>query len=605
MNKNQYNISNCNTKTLNKQKEYLKEQIKEGTNNDFFKVFSLECGTGKTITTEEALADLEGKQALFVRERNADCIKSAERINKLAGKEIAIAINTDTYSSKELNKLFPNSKEKRGNKIAEYPVVIISHEKYKALAVDKEVRKYFIEDRQILIIDEFLNMAKGNELQISKAWIDTYETMLGSRTLRSLFSEIVRELEDYLLSQRKKNTFFNAKSDIDIITKRINKLKQLIKTNLNKEYCKSIGYTKNELCQKVEELKQFYIQTCVVEGDIMYCTNRAYQYWLLNNNIMLDASAKLNQAYNLSPIFEVNNNSKVLDHSKWSFFIYAINTTSSAKGRAKNFYDVINNTLEEQGTEDTLYIGNIADEKLVNATYKNHFGNVTGSNDYKDLKNVIIGHTPNVPYRLYVLEYIYFSNKKFDNRKKWDGKNTGAGDYKVYRFSNKQFEKYRQCRNANEIYQAIKRVNRNMEHETKVILLNNDSETVERVTKMFKDCNVNEYDNDFVEYEKSKMDKYNEERKENSYASKFIKLSIEIMNLKHLDLQQEKKNRKGEMVIQQGFYQKKKVIEYMKISRKHFSEYVLNNVDVIDFLQKHNIAVAGQAIDFSNAVKIV
>jgi hypothetical protein len=373
----------------------------------------------------------------------------------------------------------------------------------------------------------------------------------------------------------------------------------LVRSNLTKAYCKSINHTKNKLCKKIDNIKNFYRQTCVVEGNIIYCFNLDYNYWLLNNNIMLDGSGNLNMAYKLNKdIFQLQKQTKVLDHSKWKFYIMKANSTLSGKKRALNFYDVVNQMLDKEGLDRTLYIGNINDEGNVEADYKNHIGNITGSNEYMDLQNVVIGHNPNVPFRLYILEYIYFSEKRFTNRNSWDGCNIGSKDEKVYRFKESQFEEYRQCRNANEIYQAIKRINRNMSKESNVFILNNDTEMIDRILKMFKNYTI-EYLDSKVEYEKNKMDKYNENRKENSYAKKFISVCKDIIKLNLIDLQQEKKNRKGELELQHGVYSKKKICEYMKLTSGNFAKYVLNNVEVMDYFKRHNIDVGGQIIDFS------
>jgi triphosphoribosyl-dephospho-CoA synthetase len=596
-------IHNCNTEKLQNQKKYLKNEIINGTNDGYFKVIDLECGTGKSLTAEEAFVEMAlttDKKALFVLERTDDCDKSVEKLNKLAKKTIARAVHSKNTTAKQFNETL--SKE-----LTKYPVVIITHEKYKELSINEKVQKIFSEGRNILVIDEFLNMAKGNELMINKEFIKSFETILFNRALRVLFAEIVAELEDYLLLSREKNTFFNANTDIKIITKKANKLKALIKTNLTKQYCKSIKYTKNELCKKIDEIKSFYRQTCVVEGNMIYCFDLDYSYWFLSNNIMLDGSGNLNKAYKLGElnkgtdkyIFQVQRQSKVLDHHKWKFYIMKTNSTTSAKKRALNFYEVVNQMLDKEGLDKTLYIGNISDEQSVEAYFKNHIGNITGSNQYMDLQNVVIGHNPNVPFRLYILEYIYFSGVKFTNRNSWDGIIVGSKDEKVYRFKEKQFEDYRQCRNANEIYQAIKRINRNMSKESKVFILNNDVQMCEIILKMFKNCTVDYFDSE-VEYEKNKMDKYNEDRKENSYARRFIALCKEIIKLQATELQQDKKNRKGELIQQYGIYSKKKICEYMNLTSGNFAKYILNDVEVMDYFNRHNIKVGGQTIDFTN-----
>jgi superfamily II DNA or RNA helicase len=214
-------IHNCNIEKLKNQKIYLKNEIINGNNNGYFKVIDLECGTGKSLTAEEAFVEMAlntDKKALFILERTDDCDKSAKKLNKLAEKEIAISVHSKNTTSKEFNETI--SKE-----LIKYPVVIITHEKYKELSINEKIQNIFIEGRDILVIDEFLNMAKGNELSISKEFIDGFETLLGNRILRDLFAEIVAELEDYLYLDREKNTFFNAKTNIKIIEKKINRLK--------------------------------------------------------------------------------------------------------------------------------------------------------------------------------------------------------------------------------------------------------------------------------------------------------------------------------------------------------------------------------------------
>ncbi len=590
------NLENCNNLKLNKQKEYLSKEILTGNNDTYFKVLDHECGTGKSVTTEEALAEIikYNKKALLVKERNADCIISAERINKLANKEIAIAINSDTYDLKGFNKI--------RTKLFRFDIVIISHEKYKVLAIDKKQREYFSKDRNILIIDEFLNMTKGNELSINIKWIVEFETLLRHRALRNQFALCISEIEDYLNSKKKLQSFFNAKIDYKIICKEINKLKTLIKSNLDNEYLQEQGFSKTQILQKVEELKQFYNQTCVVEGNTIYCTNREYQYWLLDNNILLDASAKLNIAYKLNKeLFRVQHQTPVLDHKLWSFFVMKTNSTISKKNKALNFYEVVNKVAEKLGQENTLIIGNKTDENSINATYKNHFGNVTGSNDYRELSNCIITHNPNLPYRYYVLEYLYFSNSTFDNKNSWGGSNVGSGDEMVYRFNENKFEEYRQSKNANEIYQAIKRVNRNMSKESNVFIFNNDMETIQRVLDMFKGNKTTTIYDNKVEFEKSKQEEYIEERKENRQAKKFITLLNEIMKLKHIDLQKQKKNRKGEMETVMGIYPKASLRDYMGVDKSNFAKVILNDADVIDYMARHNIINNGQSLDFTNA----
>jgi hypothetical protein len=591
-------ISNCNIKKLEKQKQYLETEIYYGENDGFFKVINIECGTGKSRTTEEIFAkDCEDNyfNYLYVVLRNDDAIKSRDRINELAGKNIAIAINTDTYTYAEFNKIKATLKD--------YKVIIISHEKYKVLAIDTANRKYFTDNRDTLVVDEFLDMSKGHELVLTKAYLQGLETLLQFRSLRELFAECTKEIEEYLLMDKPNQTFFNTKTNEKTINDKLNTLVKLIKANIKAEMLKESGYTKNEFIKAIKSIKQFYIQTCVVENEVIYCTDRRYEYWLLNNNIILDASAKLNMAYTLSKDFYLQKQGNVLDHKDWTFYIINTNTCKSAKERAIDFYGTINKMIEKNGIDDTAVIGNKNDETQINATYENHFMNITGSNQYKDLSNIIISHNPNLPFRQYILEYLYYSKKKFDNRNKWTGVKKGSGDNQVFRFKEQKFEEYRQCKNAIEIYQAIKRINRNMDKQSKVFILNNDTEVIDKVLKMFKGEITVKYMDNIITFEKKEREgltKHNQEQKENSYAMKFIRLCDEIIKLKHTDMQTIKKSRKHEDIVQYGVYSKDQLREYLNIKDKsNFTNKVLVNADVIDYLTYHKIKIDTRTLDFT------
>lgn len=576
-------INNCDEEKLHKQKQVLKEAITLYDNENFV-IFNNEAGTGKTVTTLEILQDLKGMKCLFVTLRNADGIEYSKKLNKVKGKNYSIAVNTDTMNKKQFNDIKKD--------LYKYTVIFVSHEKYKVLSIDKKQREYFSNNRQILIIDEFVDMVKGSELSLNVNYIKDFENNLQERAYRNLYVDIISEIEDYLKSDKKLQTFFNTKQEYKKVLKKINKLKTIIKQDKEIKF----NISKTKIIKAIDDLRHFYNQTCIVEGNTIYCTNRDIGYWKLTNNIILDASGKLNPYEGLG--FQIINQSKILDHKQWTFNIIKTNTSKSAKQRAINFYNEINSKVND----DTLVVGNISDEEHINAKHKNHFGNLTGSNQYRNLKNCIICHNPNMPYRQYALEYIYYYNKRFDNRNSWSGSNSGSGDEKVFRFNEKKFEEYRQKRNVNEIYQATKRVNRQMNHDSIITIYNNDMEQMDLLLKMFKgDYKMNVLDNT-IEFEKTERKEYdNTNRKNNSNANKFITLCGEIIKLKHLDLQQQKKNRKGEFEIVKGKYKKSAIADYLKIDKKNLSK-LFNDKDVIDYITRHKIIISGQTLDFTQYI---
>jgi hypothetical protein len=582
-------IMNCDNGKLAGQVNYLRELILGKNSGDYFNVVNLECGTGKTKSTINTLAT-EDVQCILVMRRIQDCISAADEINSLAMQEKAIAINSETVGKNEWYKIKDN--------VFKYPVVIITHEKYKNLAINKREREYITKGKSSLIIDEFLNMCK--QLSISKEDIYEVETILSHRSLRDIYNELMSELEEYI-KHNKGLTLFKSKLDRIVVKEKINRLVTLIQNNeLDRKLLGAYKWSQGEIVEHIKALEQFYTQQCVVNGTIIYCSDRRNTYWKLRNNIILDASASLNCAYTLSgDLFKLRKQSRVLSHENWTFNIYWTNSTKSGKARAVDFYDVISSLV----TDETLVIGNKQEEDYFKAKYKNHFGNVTGSNEYKYLSNCIIAHTPNIPFHAYAVEYMYYSGKEIDSLL---GQNTGSGDNRVFRIVNEEIEKYRQCSNANEIYQAIKRVNRDMSRESVITIFNNDSEIVDKVLRMFNDVeNINCYDN-IVEFEKSKQEEFlnehNQRQHENRLAEGFIEFCREVMKDKHRDLQIRKKDKNGDEIVQYWLFKKSAVRDYLGIKDKsNFSKLVLNDADVVEFLQRHKIIVNGQKIDFRQA----
>jgi hypothetical protein len=569
---------------LTKQKEFLRKEILEGTNKDKFKVINLECGTGKSKTAREVFKTIgsDDRHILYVVQRNVDAIEC----EKACGSNVK-AINTDTFDLKEFNLIKKDLKN--------IPVIVISHEKYKVLAKDKSQRKYFTEGRDTLIIDEYLDVVNGNTLSISMEDIEKTRKGLNSRALENLFMSFTNPIFDFLNDNSKRNTFWNFKGNKKEINKKINNFKAKVKCLKD-----------NELNSYIEKVKQFYNQTCVVEHKVMYCTDRSYDYWFMNNNIVLDATATVNMAYTLrEDMFTIAKQSRVSNHDKWNFHSITSNVTVSGKAKAVDFYDIINGFLKqkEEAGVPILYVGSIEDEKHIQNKHINHFGAITGSNEYKDLHDIVIGHTPNMPYRQYVLEYLFYSNEKFDGRNEWGGANDGNKEKKVFRFKNKRFEDYRVNKVTEHIYQAIKRINRNMIDEANVLLFCNDEKVIKKLNKLFgKEFvvlpNILKYESKRSANSDLALDKINSEKKANSYGAKFITLCDEILEGKHNELLKTKKDRYGKVVVVEGKYSKKLISQYLGIDTKHFKEYILDAIEVFEYMSKKGIKNEGQAIVF-------
>lgn len=609
---NNTNIKNCNNELLELQKQHLIDEIINGNNKKYFKIFDIEAGCRKTRTAEQALAKLAlttNKNAILVRRNNKDCRESAMNINRISGAQVAFVYNNED--------ILENERMKVKKSLHTHRVVVITSQKYLVLANDKSQRKIFAEGRDILIIDEFIDDIKP--LKLDYMMLNLYKSIIGSDLIiLNKFNEFISKLEDYAIANNKGRFFVRITPYINF-SKKISELKRLIKDNLTNDWLKQkineisnslqvdfslLDYvlTVSKLCNKIDEIAEFYKKVCIIENGVFYTTDSRCQKWLLNNNIILDASGNLQIAYLLnSDLYHLEGCDKVLDHSNWNIVNVVANTTTSGKTRIANYYDIINQILKKYGSK-TLVIGNKAELNMIDCpSYsKCYFGNITGSNSWADYKNVIVIHTPNVSDTNYILKALHYARNDIEIQKcSWAAKSTGRNMTQTWKFENPYFEKIRTFFIAEEVYQALKRVNRTMEHNTNAVLIMNNFQAVEMLKLMLKNCGFEvSYNTDF-KYKWTRQEDYIVDLKSNSYAQKFMTLLAELVNGQHKELQH--KDKIGNIVI--GTYKKKDLREYLGIINcTIFSNKVLNKTDVIQYCQTRNIDTSGQYVKINNIV---
>ena len=149
-----------NVDLVEKQKKELIEDIISGQNHSYISVCNLEAGVGKTRTAEQGIAQgvKQGQRYIFVRQRDDDCAESAEAINKLCGKKVALPYNNKIYTTQ-------GERLNAQKQFHRYPVLAITHSKYLSLIQDTKQRKIFAAGRSGLIIDEFIDTV--SRLQLS------------------------------------------------------------------------------------------------------------------------------------------------------------------------------------------------------------------------------------------------------------------------------------------------------------------------------------------------------------------------------------------------------------------------------------------------------
>lgn len=380
------NIENCNTELLEEQKRQLKHEIVYGENSGHFAVFDIEAGCRKTRSAESALVDLyrNGKKAIFVRRTDNDCRESMVNINELAGDNIALAYNNEDVPVTSASKVIlylPN-----------IPIVIITHQKYTVLMKDMGKRKLFSKDRSTLVIDEFLSTI--NIVALGESDIKTYKALFeNDSVLLQAFNKAMHQPIDFLTAYNKENSERRFTSLMDKSpSKDFNLLIKLIHANVTndllKEWRENIRcsvapipdinlallddmHTVKILCEHILEYKQLFTGMCLYSEKKLYTTDKRYNYWFLDNNIMLDASGELQIAYSLNnEEFMLQHCEKVLDHSRWKIINVPVTTTTAVKDKILNFYDVVNQELKKYGN-DILVVGKKDEMGLINVPEEN------------------------------------------------------------------------------------------------------------------------------------------------------------------------------------------------------------------------------------------
>lgn len=602
------NIENCNLELLNEQKEQLKYEITQGESSGFFNVFDIEAGCRKTRTAESALIEAYykyGRKSILVRRNDEDCRESMKIMNEAAKSDIAFAYNNEDVSLSDL---------KHVNKIlSTIPIVIITHQKYRVLMKDSNKRKLFSNDRKNLIVDEFISTVEV--ISVSEADIKTFRILFKKDPIISqAFEKAMKWIVDFFMTWNKENScrrFVNI--DDEHPSKNFNELIKLIKANVTNEILTEWKYgifectnpvetnidllsslkTVKMLCDRLMEYKQLFTEMCVYNDKKLYTTDPRNNYWFLDNNIMLDASGELQSAYALNhDEFSLQHCEKVLNHSNWKIINIPVNTTSAGKERIINFYDVVNEEIKKYG-KDILVIGKKNEMDMIDVPEDNkgYFGNVTGSNKWYDIKNVAIIQTHNLSDVDYILKYLHYGKKKIEEKINLSGYRSGRTGYSSYSFKDERLEEIRVRWIASEIYQAIKRVNRNMKYNTDVLIFINNEKVIELLKSQMKNCQyeVIKYDDDKFSFIRNKQDDYIDRLQKSSYATKFIDFLAEVQNGLH-----------QEFVDDKNRLSKVKVRNYLGInSSGNFSNKVLKKTEVIKYCQVRNIDLSGQYIKLS------
>lgn len=269
--KREMNASICDIAEMERQRklliQYISQKITEPKNHNIFNVFDNEAGFGKTRIGLNALPyfikNNLNSSVLWVGEETSEIDSHVAYLNDLFQKEVAIAI----HSKKNM------SREQKIKALEQYTFVFITHERYKRLSLNAEDRVLYIDNRDLLIIDEYVDMTKEYITFDSHTYAtlkqDLIEVCGAKSGVVEDFDYITERLQFYL-KHYKKQQLIKIKIDISLIDKRIDKIKGTMdfceftkpKNQVETKRLQDTKKIQQIALDKIKELTNFYKRLC-------------------------------------------------------------------------------------------------------------------------------------------------------------------------------------------------------------------------------------------------------------------------------------------------------------------------------------------------------
>ena len=501
-----------------KQMKHLSELITQGqTGIGKFDVLGVEAGVGKSRETDKAIAhyinNIEewDRKFLLVKRFKEDVHESAARINRLCkNHHIAIGITQDEWRQ--------FLKKQDFSRIEMYQVLIITHARYRGLCQKSQeyYRAFFEKGRHTLIIDEQL------EVPVLSYNDRTFGNILSclSYEFKDMVDELCKPLQNELnrLRQDAKSNYLHKAFPI-VENHLIRKFEEFINAHhfLNDDH-------KNEVRTYIDFLYNLDTATCLYNpafngiGARISSLCLGLDRWTLQNNIILDASAGLDKRYDYSYDMKIDNQPNFVDHYNFTFNHVRFNSSRANKSQTEDFYPKITALIREKckASDKALVVTHKNDEKTViehlqaqgfklgsDRTGRDisvaHFGEIIGKNRWKDFNQVWIIASPNIPVEVYALNWSFFAQQPLTDEnlylKRPDGK---------FGFAEQKFEDIRIGCLVSDIYQSIKRIDREVKKQSQIYIVASDDGIVTQVRDQLKNVKVGETIELDVKYKEGK-----------------------------------------------------------------------------------------------------
>lgn len=431
-------------------KQFLDLYLKEDTDTKTVTVFPLPCGTGKSEYITHLLADaLQNNYGLIVvtdeinRLNSYTSNKQTEQLteyierNKNRISVLSSANISDEIKATPYKPMILMTTQRYFNLTRDEIITFTSEQNYKRNKIIFDEKIYLIESQKITVkeldsISTTFKMALDNTVnQDDKQWLISQYDAFNAKMQAFLTQN---EKENNNTNNFKREVYFNSDSStISDDDNRFNILMQKYKHNLRKH---NVNITK-----KVEAINKLLIDGAVTSQKIKSKkSNQEYKnyFTVVTNNadrlinvgakvFVLDGTADISPEYQLNCVNLVDCGHFKRDLSKLTINIVNVNTskdrlTRKGKKTEQLIKAIINYIHAQPQNIDTVFTYNAIEDKFMNVFKNvNHFGNIKGSNQYRDEKHICqvgLNRWSELVYVLYANEIEQYNHpdKSFNHR---------------------------------------------------------------------------------------------------------------------------------------------------------------------------------------------
>lgn len=463
--------------------EELREQIMNPGkwDSERFVVFDHEPGLGKTIHACRFIGEMTRKHSyrvLWVQpfKKGGLLEATANAINESAGKPVALAVEGEDLRT-----------DKQRQMVVEPQVLVITTRMY--AQVCKGEHGELIKGRDILLIDEYPNLM--DEIVISRRELSA----LYSHSV-NIESEILDEMLDMFRTELRRLRIPTSEEQGHMIwTTFQNEEYRKYRVEVNKLLKSPEAKGCKELLMK---FRQLFRHEAYYYNGAFYTYDDGYEYVRLKNNIILDANGDFFYLYQLSKQFVVKHQPKVHDYSQSTLHHYLINTGKQGLKDNPTFFDQVVETVKLQGRKGVLFVTDKENKPKLETAIISHYGekgekketladisrklgveisveyhgNLLGRNEWRKFDTCVILKTPNFGYSSYTLMAYFFHT--LDDEKSFRN---------IEMFRDDEVEPIRKTTIAAELFQAIKRINRDNSQEAEIFLFCSNEDAVAIVRK--------------------------------------------------------------------------------------------------------------------------